>query len=179
LRENGGQYTHGALWSVFALAELGEGTQAGELLAMLNPINRTATRADLHRYKVEPYVVAADVYSVAPHAGRGGWTWYTGSAGWMYRAGLESILGLRVQGESLKLVPCLPEHWPRAEISYRHRTARYEIVIENPHHVSGGVASLELDGVLLADGMDTITLLDDGNAHRVQIVLGARPSTAS
>ena len=101
-------------------------------------------------------MVAADVYSVAPHVGRGGWTWYTGSAGWMYRAGLEFILGLRVLGERLKLVPCLPEQWARAEISYRHRSARYEIVIENPLHVTGGIASLELDGVRLADGMDTI-----------------------
>ena len=176
LRENGGQYTHGALWSVMALAELGQGGQAGELLALLNPVNRTATRADLHRYKVEPYVVAADVYSVAPHAGRGGWTWYTGSAGWMYRAGLESILGLRVQGERLKLVPCIPEHWPRAEISYRHRTARYEIVIENPQRVCSGIASLELDGVPVADGVDTIELVDDGGVHRVQVLLGARPA---
>ncbi len=178
LRENGGQYTHGALWSVMAFAELGQGSRAGELLAMLNPVNRTATRADVHRYKVEPYVVAADVYSVAPHVGRGGWTWYTGSAGWMYRAGLEYILGLRVRGERLQLVPCLPEHWPRAEISYRHRTARYEILIENPQHVSGGIASLELDGVRLADGVDSIELIDDGGEHRVQITLGPRSAAA-
>ncbi len=161
-----------------ALAELGQGGQAGELLAMLNPVNRTATRADLHRYKVEPYVVAADVYSVAPHVGRGGWTWYTGSAGWMYRAALEFILGLRVQENRLKLVPCLPEHWPRAEIGYRHGSARYEIVIQNPQHVCGGIASLELDGVSLPDGVDTIELVDDGGVHRVQAVLGPRPSSA-
>ena len=178
LRENGGQYTHGALWSVMAFADLGQGNQAGELLGMLNPVNRTATRADVHRYKVEPYVVAADVYSVAPHAGRGGWTWYTGSAGWMYRAGLESVVGLRVQGDRLKLVPCFPEVWPRAEISYRHRSARYEIVIENPQHVSGGIASLELDGSPQSDGADSIKLVDDGSVHRVTVVLGERTSKA-
>jgi cyclic beta-1,2-glucan synthetase len=127
---------------------------------------------------VEPYVVAADVYSVAPHVGRGGWTWYTGSAGWMYRAALESILGLRVEGERLRFVPCLPQHWPRVEISYRHRTARYELAIENPHHVSGGIASLELDGVRLAEGVDSIELIDDGDAHRVTVVLGVRATGA-
>ncbi len=174
LRENGGQYTHGALWSVMAFAELGQGDQAAELLGILNPINRTATRADVHRYKVEPYVVAADVYSVAPHSGRGGWTWYTGSAGWMYRAGLEYILGLRVEGNHLRLVPCFPKRWAQAEISYRHHTARYEISIQNPQNVNGGIASLELDGTRLADGVDLIELRDDGNVHRVNLVLGAR-----
>ncbi len=178
LRENGGQYTHGALWSVMAFAELGEGTQAAELLSIINPINRTASRADVHRYKVEPYVAAADVYSVAPHVGRGGWTWYTGSAGWMYRAGLEYILGLRVEGDHLRLVPCFPTVWGQAELSYRHRTARYEIAIQNPQHVSRGIASLELDGVRLPEGVDVIELRDDGAVHRVQLVLGSPTSSA-
>ncbi len=179
LRENGGQYTHGALWSVMAFADLGQGSRAGDLLAMLNPVNRTATRADVHRYKVEPYVVAADVYSVAPHVGRGGWTWYTGSAGWMYRAGLESILGLRVQGDRLKLLPCIPDHWPRVEISYRHRSSRYEIVIENPQQVSAGVASLEVDGSPQIDVAHGIALVDDGGVHRVNVLLGTRSSGAN
>jgi cyclic beta-1,2-glucan synthetase len=173
LRENGGQYTHAALWSVMAFAALGQGDQAGELLSMLNPVNRTATRADVHRYKVEPYVVAADVYSVAPHVGRGGWTWYTGSAGWMYRAGLESMLGVRVQGTTLHLAPCLPVSWPRAEIILRHRSARYQIAIENPHGISRGIVSLELDGARLPEGQECLELRDDGATHQVRVTLGA------
>jgi cyclic beta-1,2-glucan synthetase len=157
-----------------AFAALGQGTEAAELYALLNPINRTSTRADVHRYKVEPYVVAADVYSVAPNVGRGGWTWYTGSAGWMYRAGLESILGVRVQGAQLQIAPCLPEHWPRAEITLRYRTARYHILIENPQAVCTGIARMELDGVEQADGRDTIDLVDDGCVHEVIVRLGAR-----
>jgi cyclic beta-1,2-glucan synthetase len=175
LRENGGQYTHAALWSVMAFASLGQGEAAGALLAMLNPVNRTATRADLHRYKVEPYVVAADVYSVAPHVGRGGWTWYTGAAGWMYRAALESVLGVCLQGTKLRLTPCLPPDWPRVDIVLRHLSSRYEIVIENPQHVSRGILRLELDGVRLPEGQDYIELVDDGSTHQVQVLLGGNP----
>jgi cyclic beta-1,2-glucan synthetase len=109
IRENGGQYTHAAIWAVIAFAQLGEGDKAAELLAMLNPIQRSNTRAALHRYKVEPYVVSADVYAEPQHIGRGGWSWYTGSAGWMYRAALESILGFRVHGNALRIDPCIPE----------------------------------------------------------------------
>ena len=132
MRENGGQYTHAATWSVIAFALLGQADKAAELFSLLNPVNRTTTRADVHRYKVEPYVVAADIYSVAPHVGRGGWTWYTGSAGWMYRAGLESILGFHLQGNRLRLEPCIPAHWPGFEIAFKYRTSRYEIRVENP-----------------------------------------------
>ena len=152
IRENGGQYTHAATWSVIAYALLGQGNNAWELFSLLNPVNRTSTRADVHRYKVEPYVVAADVYSVAPHIGRGGWTWYTGSAGWMYRAGLEGILGFRVQGTSLLLAPCIPEKWPRFEIVFKYHSSRYEILIENPLGVSCGVTLAELDGNALPSG---------------------------
>src|SRR6185295_7499635 len=111
VRENGGQYTHAAAWSVIAFAALGDGERAAELFALLNPINHARTRADVERYKVEPYVIAADVYAEPPHVGRGGWTWYTGSAGWMYRAGLESILGIRVRGARLEIDPCIPGAW--------------------------------------------------------------------
>jgi cyclic beta-1,2-glucan synthetase len=173
IRENGGQYTHAAIWSVLAYAQLGQGNNAWELFAMLNPINRASTRADVHRYKVEPYVVVADVYSVAPHVGRGGWTWYTGSAGWMYRAGLEGILGFRVQGASLLLAPCIPEKWPRFEITFRYASARYEILIENPRGVSRGIAHAELDGKTLPSGSNArISLVNDGNTHSVRLVLG-------
>ncbi len=139
---------------------------------MLNPVNRTLTRADVHRYKVEPYVVAADVYSVAPHVGRGGWTWYTGSAGWMYRAGLEWILGFRLQGGFLRLAPCIPDDWPGFEIVFRHHDTNYTIVVENPQRISQGIARAELDGQPLAEGPVVIALVNDGSAHRVRLVLG-------
>jgi cyclic beta-1,2-glucan synthetase len=172
VRENGGQYTHAALWSVMAYAGLGQGNQAAALLALLNPVNRTRTRADVHRYKVEPYVVAADVYSVAPHVGRGGWTWYTGSASWMYRVGLESILGFRLQGTTLRLAPCVPEHWPKAEIAFKYRSSCYVILIENPNGVSHGVVHAELDGEPLPGVSVTIPLVDDGSTHHVRVQLG-------
>jgi cyclic beta-1,2-glucan synthetase len=173
IRENGGQYTHAATWSVIAYALLGQGHRAWELFSLLNPINRTSTRADVHRYKVEPYVVAADVYSVSPHVGRGGWTWYTGSAGWMYRAGLEGILGFRVQGANLLLAPCIPEGWPRFEIVFRYGSARYEILVENPRGVSRGISLAELNGKTLPPGSQArIPLVDDGNTHSLRLVLG-------
>jgi cyclic beta-1,2-glucan synthetase len=172
VRENGGQYTHAAAWSVIALAALGDGDKAAQLFALLNPISRTSTRADVQRYKVEPYVVAADVYSVAPHAGRGGWTWYTGSAGWLYRAGLEAILGFRQQGASLCLAPCIPRDWPRFEIVFHYRSARYEIAVENPNAVCRGVVHAELDGKTLPAGPTRVPLVDDGQTHTVRVVLG-------
>jgi cyclic beta-1,2-glucan synthetase len=178
IRENGGQYTHAATWSVIAYALLGRGNNAWELFSLLNPINRSSTRADAHRYKVEPYVIAADVYSVAPHVGRGGWTWYTGSAGWMYRAGLEAILGFRVQGTTLLLTPCIPEKWPRYEIVFKYCSSRYEILVDNPLGVSRGVTHAELDGRTLPCGPQTqIPLVDDGNTHCVRLVLGASTSS--
>jgi cyclic beta-1,2-glucan synthetase len=170
VRENGGQYTHAAAWSVIAFASLGEGEKALELFSLLNPINHTSTRADVQRYKVEPYAVAADVYSVAPHVGRGGWTWYTGSAGWLYRAGIESILGFRLQGEFFSIDPCIPKAWPGFEMVYKHRSARYEIAVENPQGVSRGVASVSLDGKALDAAR--VPLADDGAVHKVKVVLG-------
>ena len=172
IRENGGQYTHAALWSVLAFAMLGDGDKAGELFSMLNPINCASTRAATHRYKVEPFVACADVYSAPPHVGRGGWTWYTGSAGWMHRVGLERILGFRLQGSRLHLDPCVPRAWPGFQILYRHRSASYDIRVENPHGVSRGVVHLELDGKALPDGTASIPLADDAATHRVRVVLG-------
>ena len=172
IRENGGQYTHGAVWSVLAYAALGDGDRAGELFSLLNPINHTSTRAGVHRYKVEPYVMAADVYAEAPHVGRGGWTWYTGSAGWMYQAGIEGILGFRVRGATLHVDPCIPRAWPGYEIEYRYRSARYEISVVNPNGVSRGVATTELDEGAPVAGDAAIPLVDDGGTHLVRIVLG-------
>jgi cyclic beta-1,2-glucan synthetase len=172
LRENGGQYTHAAAWSVIAYAALGQGERAAELFAMLNPINHSSTRTALWRYKAEPYVVAADVYSAPAHVGRAGWTWYTGAAGWLYRAGLESILGFRRQGGYLELSPCIPPHWPHFEIVFRHASARYEIAVVNPDGVSRGVAEISVDGQALPAGMNRILLQDDGKTHQVNVRLG-------
>ena len=172
IRENGGQYTHGAIWSVLAFAALGDGDKAGELFSILNPINHASTRAGVQRYKVEPYVMAADVYTEPPHVGRGGWTWYTASAGWMYQAGVEWILGFRLRGTTLLLDPCIPRAWPRYEIDFRYHSATYLIVVENPNGVSRGVASSELDGQALPGGGAVIPLADDGATHQVRVVLG-------
>ena len=172
IRENGGQYTHAAAWSAIAFASLGEGDKAAGLLSLINPINRSATRAGLHRYKVEPYVAAADVYSEPPHAGRGGWTWYTGSAGWMYQAGIGSILGLRREGAFLLLAPCIPKHWPGFEIAFRHGSTRYDITVENPNGVNRGIVHAELDGQALPAGPVRVPLCDDGKSHRLRAVLG-------
>jgi cyclic beta-1,2-glucan synthetase len=175
IRENGGQYTHAAIWSVQALAELGEGDKASELLAMLNPVNHAQTSAAAQRYKVEPYVACADVYSVAPHIGRGGWTWYTGSAGWMYRAGLESILGFSVEGNNLRLNPCVPKAWRHFEIVFTYRSSRYEISVRNPDGVCRGIACLELDQQILPPGLHTVALADDGATHLLSVTLGDVP----
>ncbi|MBS1105081.1 MAG: phosphorylase, partial [Deltaproteobacteria bacterium] len=159
-------------WTVIAFAELGDGDKAAELFSILNPIHHASTRAAVHRYKVEPYVACADVYAVPPHVGRGGWTWYTGAAGWLYRAGLEWILGFRVQGARLVLDPCVPSAWPSFEIEYRHRSAHYQIRVENPRGVCRGVTRLELDGEALPSTSAGIPLADDGAVHRVRVVLG-------
>jgi len=172
IRENGGQYTHAALWSVMAFAVLGDGDRGAALFSLLNPINHARTRADVHRYKVEPYVVAADVYAVPPHVGRGGWTWYTGSSGWMQRAGVESILGARLRGALLHLDPCIPKTWPMFEITIRYKSARYEIVVMNPHSVCRGVASARLDGELIDERPLRVPLTDDGALHKVVVALG-------
>jgi len=172
IRENGGQYTHAAAWSVIALAALGQGDQAAALFSLLNPINHASTRTDVQRYKVEPYVVAADIYSVPPNVGRGGWTWYTGSSGWLYRAGIESILGLRLAGTTLLLDPVIPASWPRFELAYKHRSARYHITVENPQRVSRGVSSATLDGNALPSGPARVPLADDGATHIVRVILG-------
>jgi cyclic beta-1,2-glucan synthetase len=168
-RENGGQYTHAALWLVLAHAMQGNAERAAELYAMANPINHALTAEDAARYKEEPYVVAADIYAHPEHLGRGGWTWYTGSAAWMYRVGLEGLLGLRRNGASLSFAPCLPKDWPGFELTYRFGKTRYEVKVENA--AGGKVISIQLDGHKL-DGV-TLPLVDDGRTHSVQVKLGA------
>jgi cyclic beta-1,2-glucan synthetase len=173
VRENGGQYTHAAVWVLMAFAELGDGDTAAGLFAMLNPIGHAATPAAVERYRVEPYVVAADVYAEPPHVGRGGWTWYTGSAGWLYRAGLESILGIRIRGTRLVVDPRIPRAWRGFTVALRFRSARYTIVVENPDGgTGGGLSSVHLDGVALGT-VAHIPLSDDARAHEVRVRLRA------
>jgi cyclic beta-1,2-glucan synthetase len=171
VRENGGQYTHAAAWVVMALARLGGGDEVAEIFHMLNPINHARTPAGVEHYKAEPYVLAGDVYAGAPHAGRAGWSWYTGSAAWMYRAGVESMLGLRRHGDSFTIDPCIPASWPGYEIAWRVGATKYLIAVENPHRQCRGVARVTLDDADVPGG--AIPLADDGETHRVRVVLGA------
>jgi len=170
VRENGGQYTHAAVWTVIALARLGLGNEAMELFHMLNPINHMRTPEDAERYKTEPFAVAADVYAHPMHVGRGGWTWYTGSAGWMYQAAIQALLGLRRRGDTISIEPCIPTVWPGYSIDWRIDGTRYRFTVTNPDHHSRAVASAELDGV--AVDHRAIPLRKDGVEHEVRIVLG-------
>ncbi len=170
IRENGGQYTHAALWATWAFALLGDGDTAGELFSLLNPINHSSTRAAIHRYKVEPYVACADVYSASAHVGRGGWTWYTGSAGWMYRTAVEGLCGLHIGAGLLRIDPCIPRSWRRLECTYRHGTARYHVLVLNPAGVNRGVRTMTLDGAVIAT--PGISLVDDGRVHEICATLG-------
>jgi len=170
VRENGGQYTHAASWVVMAMARRGSGDEAVELFHMLNPLNHTRTLAGIDRYKSEPYVVAGDVSAHIAHAGRAGWSWYTGSAGWMYRAGLESILGLERRGSSFRVDPCIPSTWPEYAIVWRFGRTRYEITVTNPAGACRGVLEAKLDGV--AVDANAIPLVDDRVTHRIFVVLG-------
>jgi cyclic beta-1,2-glucan synthetase len=170
IRENGGQYTHAAIWAVWAFARLGDGDRAGELFKLLNPIYHAMSPEKAKHYRVEPYVVAADVYGAEPYTGRGGWTWYTGSAGWMYRLGVEAILGLRREGEKLKIDPCIPKDWPGYEMTYRVAETEYQIKVENPDRVNRGVRQILMDGEQIPG--DRIQLEGDGKLHQVVVVLG-------
>jgi len=177
VRENGGQYTHAAVWTVMAMARLGYGDEAVELFHMLNPANHTRTLADAERYKAEPYVLAGDVFAHPSHAGRAGWTWYTGSAGWMYRAGLESILGLRRRGATFEVDPCIPAAWPAFKIAWRFGATRYEIDVVNPERRARGVAQAVVDGTPVDPR--AIPLADDGGRHELQVLLGERVLAAA
>lgn len=173
VRENGAQYTHAALWAVLATALQGDGNRAFELFQMINPITHSDSAEAVDTYKVEPYVVAADVYTAKGHLGRGGWTWYTGSASWMYRTALEAILGFRQRGERLFLEPCIPSKWNQFTIEYRYKSSTYEITVENPDGLERGSVELTVDG-RSADG--AIDLVDDGQHH--QVTASMRPSSS-
>jgi cyclic beta-1,2-glucan synthetase len=170
LRENGGQYTHAAIWTVMALARLGRGDEAMEMFHLLNPVNHTRTAAGVDRYGAEPYVIAADVYGDETHAGRGGWTWYTGSGGWMYRVGLQSLLGLARQGSTFSVDPCIPSWWPGFEVRWRFGSATYVITVENRGHRGRGLGDATLDGRPVDPR--AVPLSDDGAMHAVHVVLG-------
>jgi cyclic beta-1,2-glucan synthetase len=172
LRENGGQYTHAATWCTLAFALLGDGDRAGELFSLINPVNHASTRAAIHRYQVEPYVACADVYSAPAHLGRGGWTWYTGSAGWMYRTAVEGILGITLRGAVLRVNPCIPRNWPSFEVTYKHGASRYRIAVENPDAVCRGIIRASLDGRDISVSPCDIALADDGSYHHARITLG-------
>jgi cyclic beta-1,2-glucan synthetase len=165
IRENGGQYTHASCWTVFAFAKLRQTEKAHRLFAMLNPINNSASQTEVERYRTEPYVVAADVYSVHPHAGRGGWTWYTGSAGWLYQAGLQAILGLERNGDQLRVNPCIPKDWDGFELILKSGSARYEIqILRKPAEGTKKPS----DQVLRAE---SIRLIDDNKTHRLALLM--------
>jgi cellobiose phosphorylase len=173
VRENGGQYTHAATWVINAFAMLGEGDKAWELFNMINPVNHARTMIECATYKVEPYVAAADVYAVAPHSGRGGWTWYTGAAGWLYRVGLEYMLGFMKKGDRLVINPCIPREWSEYSIEYRYKSSVYQITVKNPDRVNRGVREVTLDSEVMEDGC--IPLSDDGKRHSVVVILGEKP----
>ncbi|HTU88567.1 MAG TPA: glycosyl transferase family 36, partial [Gemmataceae bacterium] len=175
IRENGGQYTHASTWVIDAAALLGQGDRAKEYFDLLSPIENTMTPEQVERYKVEPYVVVADIYGHPPHEGRGGWTWYTGSAGWLYRVMLESILGFHLRNDRLRIEPCIPKAWPSFTIAYRHRSATYRIRVENPNGVERGVSDIYIDGQKRDD--KEVVLLDDGRTHEVRVILGESASS--
>jgi cyclic beta-1,2-glucan synthetase len=174
VRENGAQYTHAALWAVLATALQGDGDRAFELFQMLNPITHADSAKGVDTYKVEPYVVAADVYTATGHLGRGGWTWYTGSASWMYRTALEAILGFHQRGEELFIEPCIPASWKEFSIDYCFRSSTYEIHVKNPDGLQRGTPELTVDGISVERA---INLVDDGKHHRVIVSLRATPSS--
>jgi cellobiose phosphorylase len=184
VRENGGQYTHAAIWASMAFASLGERQRAWELFAMLNPVNHGSDPEAMQVYKVEPYVMCADIYAVSPHTGRGGWTWYTGAAGWMYRLSVETLLGLQLEVDKLRIAPCIPSDWPSYKIHYRYRETVYHITVKRVGDTPEQVTRVTLDGVLISDaGADDTTpradrvpgmipLQDDRQEHYVEVELG-------
>jgi cyclic beta-1,2-glucan synthetase len=176
VRENGGQYTHAAVWSVFAWAVLGRAGRAGDLFAMINPVNHSVTPLQAERYRVEPYVLAADVYSEEPYVGRGGWTWYTGSSGWLFRAGLEAVLGLHLTGDHVRLAPCLPPSWDRVSVRLRHGTSDH--LFEMVHADEPGGLVTEVDGAAVFPA-DRVPLFDDGATHHVRVRVPKPPREES
>mgnify|MGYP005834658999 CR=1 FL=1 len=170
VRENGGQYTHAAVWVVLAFAKMGMGDKAHELYHMINPVNHSRTQLECWRYKTEPYVMCADVYAIHPHEGRGGWSWYTGAAGWMYRVGMEHMLGIKKRGNMIYVDPCIPKEWDEYEVKYQYGSSVYNICIKNPNGVSKGVKSICIDGKIIEG--NSFMLENDGAQHAVHVEMG-------
>src|SRR6185437_6181028 len=168
VRENGGQYTHAAVWTVMAFAAMGDARRAWELMDLINPVKHALTPEGVARYRVEPYVVAADVYATPPHTGRGGWTWYTGSAGWMYRLIVESLLGVELAIDKLRFSPCVPAEWKEFRLHYRYRDSVYHVTVSRSNARDRDCA-VWLDGVLQAD--NGVPLRNDGVDHEVRVLL--------
>jgi cyclic beta-1,2-glucan synthetase len=167
IRENGGQYTHGAVWAAMAFAEIGDNESAWQILNILNPINHGRTAEDVLRYKIEPYVIAGDVYSVAPHTGRGGWSWYTGSAGWLYRLITETLIGLNLEGGThLRIAPRVPADWDGISVDYVYGKTVYKIMMNH----GAGKSEIRLDEVVISD--NKIALIDDGKPHQIKVIMG-------
>jgi cellobiose phosphorylase len=175
VRENGGQYTHSAIWAVMAFAALGDSERAWELYSLIDPVSHAGDRQAMAIYKVEPYVIAADVYAVSPHIGRGGWTWYTGSAGWMYRLIVESLLGLKREAGRLRFEPCLPAAWESLKIDYRYRETTYQITMTQTVRVNAAI-TVTVDGVEQPDA--AVSLVDDRLEHQVIVSLPAAEARA-
>lgn len=167
VRENGGQYTHAAIWAAMAFAKMGDNIKAWEILSIINPVSHSLTPGEMNIYKVEPYVIAADVYAVQPHTGRGGWTWYTGSAGWMYRLIIESIIGLKLEAGRLYFNPCVPPDWNSFSIHYRFGDTIYRINFKQ-HLKESPLLKIKVDGA--ESGYDYIPLADDGREHHAEII---------
>lgn len=169
VRENGGQYTHSAVWLVIAEAILGFGDKAAEYFRMINPIEHTKTKEAVNRYKVEPYVIAADVYGVGNLTGRGGWTWYTGSSSWMYKAGIEYILGLKILDEVLSIKPVIPSSWKEYQIRYEYKSSVYNIKVKNPNGKNTGVEKFILNGQEIEEKI--VKLIDNGRINEIEVIM--------
>jgi cellobiose phosphorylase len=188
VRENGGQYTHAAIWATMAFAMQGETERAWELYDMLNPINHGSSDGQIQTYKVEPYVMSADIYATAPHTGRGGWTWYTGAAGWMYRLTLETLLGITLENDRLLVAPCVPKHWQSYKIHYRYRDTLYHITINFHLEKMAFLTRVTLNNIVIntvnTSGQSAhevtiapcvIPLINDHQEHNVQVDIQLKP----
>ena len=169
VRENGGQYTHGAIWAIIANCKLGFGGKAVEYFRIINPIEHARTKDEANKYKVEPYVVAADIYGADNLAGRGGWTWYTGSSSWLYLSGIEYILGLKIRYGCLSMEPCISNEWKEYEIKYKYGTTVYNINVKNPNHKESGVEIFKVNGEIIDEKQ--ILLKDDGRIYEIEVIM--------
>lgn len=168
-RENGGQYTHGAIWTIIAESMLGFGNKVAEYFRMINPIEHARTKESSNKYKVEPYVIAADIYGRDNLAGRGGWTWYTGSASWYYKAGVEYLLGLKIQNEILKIEPSIPSDWKEYSMDYRYGNSIYHIKVSNPEGKENGINKFMLNGREILE--KEIKLNKNGGIYNIEIIM--------